>query len=77
MQGTFVMQYMVCREGRCKASWKSEFQLPWREASPPNDHDDEMDSDQKLSLSMQGTLVMNETQVSEFAATTGHQVPKP
>ena len=26
---------------------------------------------------VQGTFVMNETQVSEFADTTGHQVPRP
>jgi len=30
----------------CKATWKREFQLPWREASPPNHHDDKVDSDQ-------------------------------
>ena len=23
-------------EGRCKATWKREFKLPWREAGPPN-----------------------------------------
>ena len=32
--------------GRCKATWKREFKLPWREAGPPNHHDDKMDSDQ-------------------------------
>jgi len=33
-------------EGRCKAAWKREFKLPWREAGPPNHHDDKVDSDQ-------------------------------
>ena len=28
------------------ATWKREFKLPWREAGPPNHHDDEVDSDQ-------------------------------
>ena len=28
------------QEGRCKATWKREFKLPWREAGPPNHHDD-------------------------------------
>ena len=31
---------------RCKATWKSEFILPWREAGPPHHHEDEEDSDQ-------------------------------
>ena len=34
------------KEGRCEATWKREFQLPWREAGPPNHLDDETDSDQ-------------------------------
>jgi len=33
-------------EGRCKATWKREFKLPWREAGSPNHHDDTVDSDQ-------------------------------
>ena len=33
-------------EGRCKAPWKREFKLPWREAGPPNHHDDNVDSGQ-------------------------------
>ena len=32
--------------GRYKATWKREFKLPWREAGPPNHHDDKVDSDQ-------------------------------
>jgi len=35
-----------CEEGRCKATWKREFKLPWREAGPPNHLDDKVDSDQ-------------------------------
>ena len=31
---------------RCKATWKRGFKLPWREAGPPNHHDDKVDSDQ-------------------------------
>ena len=30
---------------RCKATWERKFKLPWREAGPPNHHDDEVDSD--------------------------------
>ena len=30
---------------RCKATCKREFTLAWREAGPPNHHDDEVDSD--------------------------------
>jgi len=33
-------------EGRCKATWEREFKLPWREAGPPNHHEDTVDSDQ-------------------------------
>ena len=33
-------------EGRCKATWKRELKLPWREAGPRNHHDDMVDSDQ-------------------------------
>jgi len=36
---------VTCEEGRCKATWKREFKLPWREAGPPNHHKDEVDSD--------------------------------
>ena len=25
----------MLEEGRCKATWKREFKLPWREAGPP------------------------------------------
>jgi len=32
-------------EGRCDATWKREFGLPWREAGPPNHNDDKMKSD--------------------------------
>ena len=30
------------QEGRCKATWKRRFKLPWREAGPPNHHDDKV-----------------------------------
>jgi len=29
-------------------TWKREFKLPWREAGPPNHHDDTVDSDQQV-----------------------------
>ena len=29
-----------------KATWKRELKLPWREAGPPNHHNDKVDSDQ-------------------------------
>ena len=29
----------------CKATWKRECELPWREAGPPNHQDDKEDSD--------------------------------
>ena len=40
--------YVLLRgqEGRYKATWKRKFKLPWREAGPPNDLDDTVDSDQ-------------------------------
>ena len=34
------------QEGGCKATWKREFELRWREAGPPNHHDVQVDSDQ-------------------------------
>ena len=34
--------YMTLRS----ASSKREFKLPWREAGPPNHHDDKVDSDE-------------------------------
>ena len=38
--------WLLLQEGRCKATWKREFNFPWREAGPPNHHDDKVDSDQ-------------------------------
>ena len=32
--------------GRCKATWKRDSKLPWREASSLDHHDDIVDSDQ-------------------------------
>ena len=32
--------------GRCKATWKREFKLPWCEAGPPDHLNDKVDSDQ-------------------------------
>ena len=34
------------QKGRCKTLWKREFKLLWREAGPPNHHDDRVDLDQ-------------------------------
>ena len=33
-------------EGLGFRGWKREFKLPWREAAPPNYHDDKVGSDQ-------------------------------
>jgi len=38
----------VAYAGRCKATCKRGFKLPWREAGPPNYHDDKVDSDQEV-----------------------------
>ena len=35
----------LLEEGRCKATWKREFKLAWREAGPRNHYDDKVDSD--------------------------------
>ena len=32
----------------CACTVRKEFKLPWREAGPPNDLDDEVDADQKV-----------------------------
>jgi len=50
---------VVVQEGRCQATWKRGFKLPWRGAGPPNHHDDKVDPDQyvvnkELSLSRGG-----------------------
>ena len=34
-------------EFKSKATWKREFKHPWREAGPPNHHDDKVDSDRE------------------------------
>ena len=36
------------QEGICKATWKREFELLWREAGSPYYHDDIVDSDQSV-----------------------------
>ena len=51
----------IDQEGRCKATLKREFKLPWREAGPPDHLDDKVDSDQQvvnkeLSLSREASL---------------------
>ena len=40
----------VLREGRCKATWKRDFKLPWREAGPPDHHDDKWIWTSRLSI---------------------------
>ena len=53
----------VPRNPRCKATWKREFKLPWREAGPLNHHDDivdfiENDAPQRLqALINDGNLI--------------------
>ena len=42
-------QKVACiEEGGCKATWKKEFNLPWREAGPPNHHNARVDSHQQV-----------------------------
>ena len=31
-----IPHHVPAQEGRCKATWKREFKLPWREAGSPN-----------------------------------------
>ena len=40
------LSYLLLQEGRYKATCKSEFKLPCREAGPPHHVDDHVDSDQ-------------------------------
>ena len=40
-------------EGRCKATWKREFNVPWREAGPPDHHGMKVDSDQQVTRRVQ------------------------
>jgi len=35
-------------EGRCKATWKTKFKLPRRDAGPLHHHDDKVDLDQQV-----------------------------
>jgi len=42
------------QEGRCKATWKREFKLPWREAGPPNHHDDKVDRRRSMNSALVG-----------------------
>ena len=60
MHGQFVLEILIqtsykpplgnaiekSSSDRCKATWKTEFKLPWREAGPCNHHDGDVDSDQ-------------------------------
>jgi len=39
---------MMSFEGKCEATWKREFKLPWREGGPPNRCDDKVDSDHQV-----------------------------
>ena len=43
-----VWLYGVELEGRCRATKKKEFKLPWREAGPPNHLNDAVNSDQQV-----------------------------
>ena len=40
-----VLQAQIAWEGRCKATWKREFKLLWRDADSPNHQDDKVDMD--------------------------------
>ena len=49
-KGSLTSTFQECTstflEGRRKVSFKREFEVPWREAGPPNHHGDKVDSDQ-------------------------------
>jgi len=64
--------------------WKREFKPPWREAGPPNHHDDKVDSDQyvvnkelspSLSLSLDRTWWEEGEAEATLEATQG-QIPQ-
>jgi len=38
--------YLPPARGRCKATWKREFEIPWCEAGPPNHQNDKVGSGQ-------------------------------
>jgi len=40
--------FRVYWDGRYTATWKRKFKIACREAGPPNDLDDQVDSDQKV-----------------------------
>ena len=44
----YTPMHVIVQEGRCNATWKRGFKLPWRDAGPPNHHDDKVDSDQQI-----------------------------
>ena len=48
LSAALARQVTVCPIGILHAysTWKMEFKLPWREAGPPDHHDDKVDSDQ-------------------------------
>ena len=55
--------WCVSEEGRCKATWKREVKISWREAGPRDHHDDKVDSDQyvfneELCLCKAGAFVI-------------------
>ena len=48
MEEGCLVKWNNSQEGRCEATWKSKFKLPWREARPPYHYEDKLDSDQKV-----------------------------
>ena len=62
-------------EGRCKATWERGFKLPWREAGPPNRHDDKVVSDQSVDnedLSLSAYTGIRGSVFSKLAGRSGN-----
>ena len=58
----------------CEAIWKREFKLPWREAGPPDHHDDTVDSDQQVvnkELSLRTSEAIDDVGVGRDAEEEG------
>ena len=46
LEGVAGIRDVETYKGRCKATWKRDLKLPWREAGPLNRLDDKVDSEE-------------------------------
>jgi len=51
--------------GRCKATWKSESKLPWREAGPPDHHDPRRDLPSEAAFFVSSSLLLSSLELSD------------